>query len=58
MGATSVSSPQLMVARLIAETTSIRLGAGGVMLPNHSPLLIAQQFGMLEALPRGGSISD
>ena len=50
MGATSVSSPPLMVARLIAETTSIRLGAGGVMLPNHAPLLIAEQFGMLEAL--------
>lgn len=53
MGATSVSSPPLMVARLIAETTRIRLGAGGVMLPNHSPLLIAEQFGMLEALARG-----
>ena len=36
MGAASVSSPPLMVARLIAETTSIRLGAGGVMLPNHA----------------------
>ncbi|GAA3287535.1 LLM class flavin-dependent oxidoreductase [Arthrobacter citreus] len=53
MGATSVSSPQLMVARLIAETAAIRLGAGGVMLPNHSPLLIAEQFGMLEALAPG-----
>ncbi|MGP4030729.1 LLM class flavin-dependent oxidoreductase [Pseudarthrobacter sp. 1C304] len=52
-GATSVSSPPLMVARLIAETTSIRLGAGGVMLPNHSPLLIAEQFGMLDTLARG-----
>ncbi|WP_395398542.1 LLM class flavin-dependent oxidoreductase [Arthrobacter sp. UC242_113] len=53
MGATSVSSPPLMVARLIAETTRIRLGAGGVMLPNHSPLLIAEQFGMLEGLAPG-----
>jgi len=53
MGATSVSSPPLMAARLIAETTRIRLGAGGVMLPNHSPLLIAEQFGMLEALAPG-----
>lgn len=50
MGATSVSSPPLMIARLIAETTRIRLGAGGVMLPNHAPLLIAEQFGMLNAL--------
>ncbi|WP_104180380.1 LLM class flavin-dependent oxidoreductase [Arthrobacter sp. B0490] len=53
MGATSVSSPPLMIARLIAETVRIRLGAGGVMLPNHSPLLIAEQFGMLEALAPG-----
>lgn len=53
MGATSVSSPPLMIARLIAETMRIRLGAGGVMLPNHSPLLIAEQFGMLEALAPG-----
>lgn len=53
MAATSVSSPPLMVARLIAETAGIRLGAGGVMLPNHSPLLIAEQFGMLEALAPG-----
>ncbi|GAA3697375.1 LLM class flavin-dependent oxidoreductase [Zhihengliuella alba] len=50
MAATSVSSPPLMIARLIAETARIRLGAGGVMLPNHAPLLIAEQFGMLEAL--------
>ena len=50
MGATSVSSPPLMVARLIAETKRLRLGAGGMMLPNHAPLLIAEQFGMLEAL--------
>lgn len=53
MPATSVTSPALMVARLIAETSDIRLGAGGVMLPNHAPLLIAEQFGMLEALAPG-----
>ena len=53
MGATSVSSPPLMIARLIAETKRIRLGAGGVMLPNHSSLLVAEQFGMLEALAPG-----
>ena len=53
MGATSVSSPPLMLARLIAETARIRLGAGGMMLPNHAPLLIAEQFGMLEALAPG-----
>jgi luciferase family oxidoreductase group 1 len=53
MGATSVSSPALMTARRVAETTRIRLGAGGVMLPNHAPLLIAEQFGMLDALAPG-----
>jgi luciferase family oxidoreductase group 1 len=53
MGATSVPSPALMAARLIAETSRIRLGAGGVMLPNHAPLLIAEQFGMLDALAPG-----
>ncbi|WP_244297872.1 MsnO8 family LLM class oxidoreductase [Streptomyces griseoflavus] len=39
-----------MAARLTAETSRIRLGAGGVMLPNHAPLIIAEQFGMLAAL--------
>ncbi|WP_309082342.1 LLM class flavin-dependent oxidoreductase [Zhihengliuella sp.] len=53
MAATSVSSPALMVARLIPETARIRLGAGGVMLPNHAPLLVSEQFGMLEALAPG-----
>ncbi|MGJ9403317.1 LLM class flavin-dependent oxidoreductase [Arthrobacter sp. KK5.5] len=53
MAATAVSSPQLMVARLIGETSGIRLGAGGIMLPNHAPLVIADQFGMLDALAPG-----
>ena len=46
-------SPQLMLARLTAETRRIRLGAGGVMLPNHAPLVIAEQFGVLDALAPG-----
>src|SRR5438270_1852707 len=33
-----------------SQTTSIRIGAGGIMLPNHSPLIIAEQFGTLESL--------
>ncbi len=53
MPALSVASPPLMIARLVAETERIRLGAGGVMLPNHAPLVIAEQFGMLEALAPG-----
>lgn len=53
MPATSVASPPLMMARLTAETSRIRLGAGGVMLPNHVPLVVAEQFGMLAALAPG-----
>lgn len=53
MPAASASSPQLVLARLTAETQRIRLGAGGVMLPNHASLLVAEQFGMLDALAPG-----
>lgn len=53
MPGAATSSPQLMLARLMSETTRIRLGAGGVMLPNHAPLLIAEQFGMLNAMAPG-----
>lgn len=53
MAALATSSPPLMIARLIAETARIRLGAGGVMLPNHAPLLVAEQFGMLDAMAPG-----
>lgn len=53
MPAAATASPQLMLARLIGETSKIRLGAGGVMLPNHAPLVIAEHFGMLEALAPG-----
>jgi luciferase family oxidoreductase group 1 len=47
------SSPAVLLARVAAETSTIRLGSGGVMLPNHSPLVIAEQFGMLEAFEPG-----
>ena len=40
----------VLLAYVGAGTSSIRIGAGGVMLPNHSPLVIAEQFGTLEAL--------
>ncbi|WP_245692201.1 LLM class flavin-dependent oxidoreductase [Geodermatophilus telluris] len=53
MPAAATSSPQLMLARLTGETDRIRLGAGGVMLPNHAPLVIAEQFGMLDGLAPG-----
>ena len=53
MPGASTSSPQLMVARLTGETENIRLGVGGIMLPNHVPLVVAEQIGMLNALAPG-----
>ncbi|MDW5443382.1 LLM class flavin-dependent oxidoreductase [Polaromonas sp. SM01] len=53
MPGAAIPSPQLMVARLTGETKRIRLGAGGIMLPNHVPLVIAEQVGMLDALAPG-----
>src|SRR6476659_5022020 len=41
------------LAHVAAGTQSIRIGAGGIMLPNHAPLLIAEQFGTLAALHPG-----
>jgi luciferase family oxidoreductase group 1 len=40
----------VVLAHIGAHTSTIRIGAGGIMLPNHAPLLIAEQFGTLEAL--------
>jgi luciferase family oxidoreductase group 1 len=47
------SSPPVLLAHLAAATTTLRVGSGGVMLPNHSSLVVAEQFGMLEALHPG-----
>jgi luciferase family oxidoreductase group 1 len=47
------SATSVLIAHVGAQTTNIRLGAGGVMLPNHSPLVIAEQFGTLEAMYPG-----
>ncbi|WP_288792138.1 LLM class flavin-dependent oxidoreductase [uncultured Corynebacterium sp.] len=44
------SVPSVLIAHIGAKTERIRLGAGGVMLPNHSPYVVAEQFGMLEEL--------
>lgn len=44
------TTPAVLIAHLAAATERIRVGSGGVMLPNHSPLAIAEQFAMLEAL--------
>jgi len=47
------SSPAVLLAHLGAHTATLRLGSGGVMLPNHAPLAVAEQFGLLEALHPG-----
>ncbi|MFJ8631662.1 LLM class flavin-dependent oxidoreductase [Streptomyces sp. NPDC093568] len=47
------SSPAVILAHLAAHTERVRLGSGGVMLPNHAPLIIAEQFGTLEAMAPG-----
>jgi len=47
------SATAVALAHIAAGTSTIRLGAGGIMLPNHAPLLIAEQFGTLAALHPG-----
>src|SRR5436853_3165859 len=47
------SSPPVLLAHLASVTSTIRVGSGGVMLPNHASLAVAEQFGMLEALHPG-----
>jgi luciferase family oxidoreductase group 1 len=53
MPAVASSAPPVLVAHLASATSVIRVGSGGVMLPNHSPLVVAEQFGTLEALHPG-----
>ncbi|GLU47907.1 LLM class flavin-dependent oxidoreductase [Nocardiopsis ansamitocini] len=47
------SAPELIIARVAAETSRLRVGAGGIMLPNHAPLKVAELFHTLEALYPG-----
>jgi luciferase family oxidoreductase group 1 len=47
------AATSVVIAHLAAATSSIRIGAGGIMLPNHAPLVIAEQFGTLDALYPG-----
>lgn len=47
------TSPSVLIGALAAETERIRVGSGGVMLPNHAPFVVAEQFAMLEALHPG-----
>src|SRR5690606_16591981 len=47
------AATSVLIGHVAAGTSSIRVGAGGIMLPNHSPLVIAEQFGTLESLHPG-----
>jgi luciferase family oxidoreductase group 1 len=44
------SAPDIMIGQIAAVTSRIRVGSGGVMLPNHAPLMVAERFKVLEAL--------
>ena len=50
MPAVASSAPAVVIAAIAAATSTIRVGSGGVMLPNHSSLVVAEQFGTLVAL--------
>jgi luciferase family oxidoreductase group 1 len=47
------SAPEIMIGQIAAVTSHIRVGSGGVMLPNHAPLMVAERFKVLEALYPG-----
>ncbi len=49
MPAVAATNPPVLIAILAGATTSMRIGSGGVMLPNHAPLVVAEQFALLEA---------
>ena len=49
MPAVAATNPPVLIATLAAATERIRVGSGGIMLPNHEPLVVAEQFALLEA---------
>ena len=53
MSSVASTSPPVLIAHIAANTSRIKVGSGGVMLPNHPPLVVAEQFAMLEALHPG-----
>lgn len=53
MPAVASTTPPVLIAAAATRTTRIRLGSGGVMLPNHAPLIVAEQFAALEAIAPG-----
>jgi luciferase family oxidoreductase group 1 len=52
-GSLAGSTPEVLIAYLVSQTKNIRVGSGGVMMPNHSALKVAENFRMLEALAPG-----
>lgn len=53
MPAVASTAPPVLIAAAAARTERIRIGSGGVMLPNHAPLIVAEQFAALEAIAPG-----
>lgn len=53
MPAVASTTPPVLIAAVAARTERIRVGSGGVMLPNHAPLVVAEQFAALEAIAPG-----
>ena len=49
-------APEIMIGQIAAATRRIRVGSGGIMLPNHAPLMVAERFRMLEGRPVDRSI--
>jgi luciferase family oxidoreductase group 1 len=47
------TAPEIMIGEIAAQTQHLRVGSGGVMLPNHAPLMVAERFKVLEALHPG-----
>src|ERR1700678_1639440 len=53
MAGIASAATSIVISHIAAGTRSIRVGAGGIMLPNHAPIVIAEQFGTLESLYPG-----
>ena len=53
IGSVASSAPMVMIATVAAHTSTIRVGSGGIMLPNHAPLAVAESFRVLEGLHPG-----
>lgn len=53
MDSVASSATSVLIGYIAAHTTTLRVGSGGIMLPNHAPLIVAEQFGTLESLYPG-----